>query len=88
MECGEEDDAPATYLTTMEQREKEELEFYTDLAVQEMQRWIEVCDFPHLVVTFSYVLHLPSAMCCIYLQLCAAFTFSMCCRLIRYMNYA
>lgn len=38
----EDDDSSAPYLSTIEQREKEELEFYTDLAVQEMQRWIEV----------------------------------------------
>ena len=30
------------FLDPIEQKEKEELEFYTDLAVQEMQRWIEV----------------------------------------------
>lgn len=42
MEYGEEEENLA-YLATMEQRDKEEMEFYTDLAVQEMQRWIEVC---------------------------------------------
>ena len=36
-----EDDERA-YLGVLDQREKEELEFFTDLAVQEMQRWIEV----------------------------------------------
>lgn len=38
----DDDDEAVEYLGTMEQREKEEMEFYTDLAVQEMQRWIEV----------------------------------------------
>jgi len=36
------DDDDHSALNAIEQREKEELEFYTDLAVQEMQRWIEV----------------------------------------------
>lgn len=41
----EEEEEMAGYLSQMDQREKEEMEFYTDLAVQEMQRWIEVCYF-------------------------------------------
>lgn len=46
------DDNSAGYLGTLEQREKEEMEFYTDLAVHEMQRWIEVglnSRFPNIV---------------------------------------
>lgn len=41
MDYNDEDESPS-YLDTIEQKEKEEMEFYTDLAVQEMQRWIEV----------------------------------------------
>lgn len=38
----EEEEEMAGYLCSMDQRDREEMEFYTDLAVQEMQRWIEV----------------------------------------------
>lgn len=38
----DDDDEMAGYISSVDQREKEEMEFYTDLAVQEMQRWIEV----------------------------------------------
>ena len=57
----EEDEAGAGFLGTIEQKEKEELEFYTDLAVQEMQRWIEVQS-----ITYSlkvYALSLNSSKC-------------------------
>ncbi|XP_067949823.1 LIM domain only protein 7-like [Watersipora subatra] len=41
MDYQEEDEGKTDYLVALEQKEREELEFYTDLAVQEMQRWIE-----------------------------------------------
>ena len=45
----EEEEEMAGYLCSMDQREREEMEFYTDLAVQEMQRWIEVCPSFHFL---------------------------------------
>ena len=45
----EEEEEMAGYLCSMDQREREEMEFYTDLAVQEMQRWIEVCPLFHFL---------------------------------------